>query len=174
MKKKIILLILISLSISGLIFAYSKGMLPGMYDKNSGKRPYDYPGSKWKCEELQMEVEVPEDFIEEKDARLYGTMIDNNEEIRVGSYVSPVYDVPTDKSEFDVHIKLAHHNLARGLYRVGFNIGHKEIAYGLRDYDVVHPVLLMEVVNSTKDTPIVLWQKQWGSTNYHDAEIVIE
>ena len=46
--------------------------------------------------------------------------------------------------------------------------------FGLRDYDVVHPVLLMEVVNSTKDTPIVLWQKQWGSTNYHDAEIVIE
>ena len=103
-----------------------------------------------------------------------GLMIDNNEEIRVGSYVSPVYDVPTDKSEFDVHIRLAHHNLARGLYRVGFNIVHKEIAYGLRDYDVVHPVLLMEVVNSTKDTPIVLWQKQWGSTNYHDAEIVIE
>ena len=103
-----------------------------------------------------------------------GLMIDNNEEIRVGSYVSPVYDVPIDKSEFDVHIKLAHHNLARGLYRVGFNIGHKEIAYGLRDYDVVHPVLLMEVVNSTKDTPIVLWQKQWGSINYHDAEIVIE
>ena len=103
-----------------------------------------------------------------------GLMIDNDEEMRVGSYVSPVYDVPVGKPEFDVHIKLAHHNLARGTYRVGFNIGHKEIAYGLRDYDVVHPVLMMNVVNSTANTPIVLWQKQWGNTNYHDAEIVIE
>ena len=103
-----------------------------------------------------------------------GLMIDNNEEMRVGSYVSPVYEVPAGRTEFDVHIKLAHHNLARGTYRVGFNIGHKELAYGLRDYDVVHPVLMMNVVNSTANTPIVLWQKQWGSTNYHDAEIIIE
>ena len=103
-----------------------------------------------------------------------GLMIDNSEEMRVGSYVSPVYDVPQDKKEFDVHIKLSHHNLARGTYRVGFNIGHKEIAYGLRDYDVVHPVLMMNVVNSTANTPIVLWQKQWGNTNYQDAEIIIE
>ncbi|MBE5963378.1 MAG: hypothetical protein E7252_00385 [Lachnospira sp.] len=83
MKKKIILLILISLSISGLIFAYSKGMLPGMYDKYSDKRPYDYLGSVWKCEELQIEFEVPKDFIEDKDAKLYGTMIKNNEEVTI-------------------------------------------------------------------------------------------
>ena len=103
-----------------------------------------------------------------------GLMIDNNEEMRVGSYVSPVYDVPLGKKEFDIHIKLAHHNLARGTYRVGFNIGHKELAYGLRDYDVVHPVLMMNIVNLTINTPIVLWQKQWGSINYHDAEIEIK
>lgn len=103
-----------------------------------------------------------------------GLMIDNSEEIRVGSYVSPVFEVPKDRNFFYVHIKLQHHNLARGTYHVGFNIGHKEIEYGLRDYDVVHPVLTMDVVNVTADTPIVLWQKQWGCSNYRDAEIVIE
>lgn len=103
-----------------------------------------------------------------------GLMIDNSEEIRVGSYVSPVFEVPNNRNVFDVHIKLRHHNLARGTYHVGFNIGHKEIEYGLRDYDVVHPVLTMDVVNVTAATPIVLWQKQWGCSNYRDAEIVIE
>lgn len=82
MKKKI-LLILILFLIFGLIFAYKRDLLPGMYDKNSGKWPYDYPGSKWKCEELQIEFEVPKDFIEDKDAKLYGTMIDNNEEVTI-------------------------------------------------------------------------------------------
>ena len=103
-----------------------------------------------------------------------GLMIDDNEESRVGSYVSPVCMVPENKSEFLIHITLRNHNLARGIYRVGFNIGHKEIEYGLRDYDVLTNVLALNVVNVTKNTPIVLWQKQWGSTNYRDAEIKIE
>ena len=103
-----------------------------------------------------------------------GLMIDNSEEQRVGSYVSPVYEVPKDKTFFTIHITLKNHNLARGVYYVGFNIGHKEIEYGLRDYDVVHHVLSMNVVNVTSNVPIVLWQKCWGNTNYRDADIKIE
>lgn len=103
-----------------------------------------------------------------------GLMIDNNEEQRVGSFVSQVYDIPKEKNEFTIYLTLNNHNLARGLYHVGFNIGHKEIEYGLRDYDVITYVLSLNVINVTKDVPIVLWQKQWGNTNYRDADIKIE
>ena len=103
-----------------------------------------------------------------------GLLIDNRDGSRVGSYFSPVYLVPENKSEFSVHIILKNHNLSRGIYHIGFNIGHSEIEYGQRDYDVLTNVLSLNVINVTKDTPIVLWQTQWGNINFRNAEIRIE
>ena len=100
-----------------------------------------------------------------------GIMINNNEEERVGSYISQIYDEVPDKNEFVVKVTLRNHNLAKGTYTIGSNIGIKDLSLGLRDYDVVHNVLGMEVLYSTADKPIALWQKGWGNINFQDAEI---
>ncbi len=103
-----------------------------------------------------------------------GMAINNNQELRVGSYVSPVYNVP-DKDEFIVRITLAKHNLAKGSYSLDFNVGLKDLSMGLRDYDVVHYVLYFDVVYQTlhPQTPIALWQGHWGNCNFTDAKIEI-
>ena len=102
-----------------------------------------------------------------------GLMINNSELSRVGSYVSPVFQVPQNKDYFTVTIALKNHNLAKGKYSIGLNIGLKEINHGLRDYDVIHNVVFFEITNIKEGVPIVLWQKQWGNTNYRDADITI-
>ena len=100
-----------------------------------------------------------------------GVIVDNSEEVRVGSYVSPVYDVPLGVDYFTIRINLKNHNLARGTYHVGFNIGMKELDYGIRDYDVLNYVLTFSVSNIRGNTPIVLWKKEWGDINFRNAEI---
>ena len=100
-----------------------------------------------------------------------GIMINNNEEERVGSYISPIYNEVPNKNEFVIKVTLKNHNLAKGTYTIGSNIGIKDLSLGLRDYDVVHNVLGMEVLYSTAEKPIALWQKGWGNINFQDAEI---
>ena len=103
-----------------------------------------------------------------------GLSIANSEERRVGSYISPVLKVPANKDFFIIKLKLKHHNLARGRYIVDFNIGLKDLSTGLRDYDVIHNVLSMDVVYSTSNEVIALWQSTWGNVNFRDAEISID
>ena len=103
-----------------------------------------------------------------------GLMINNSENNRVGSFISPIYEEVPNGDAFVISMTLKNHNLAKGVYTIGANIGIKDLSLGLRDYDVVHDVLSMEIVNATADKPIALWQKAWGNINFQDAEIVIK
>ena len=123
-------------------------------------------------EPLEMEVKIKVNDKRIKNFTI-GVIIDDSEELRVGSYVSPVYSVPNDVDYFTIKIKLMNHNLARGTYHVGFNIGMKELDYGLRDYDVLNYVLPFKVTNIKGNQPIVLWRKEWGDVNFRTAEIEI-
>ncbi len=103
-----------------------------------------------------------------------GMAINDNQEVRVGSYVSPVFQVP-DKDDFTVRITLNNHQLSRGSYSLDFNIGLKDITLGLRDYDVAYLVLFFDVVYQSHKThaPIALWHPNWGNCNFQDAKIEI-
>ena len=98
-------------------------------------------------------------------------MINNSENNRVGSFISPIFEELPNRDTFIIRMTLKNHNLAKGVYTIGANIGIKDLSLGLRDYDVVHDVLSMEIVNSTADKPIALWQKAWGNINFTDAEV---
>ncbi len=103
-------------------------------------------------------------------------MIDNFEEQRIGSYISPVYTVP-DKDTFRITMLVPNHNLARGKYCLNFNIGLKdENEYGFRDYDMVYNMLNFEVKYIDKKTkrPIQVWRDTWGTLHLRKAEITIE
>ncbi len=104
-------------------------------------------------------------------------MINNQEDYRVGTYVSPIFDVDLQGKEYIfMHATLKHHQLAKGNYSVSFNIGIKDLTLGLRDYDLVWDVLHLQVeyISHEGKEPIVLWQKQWGNINYQYADIELE
>ena len=63
------------------------------------------------------------------------------------------------------------HNLARGRYRLHFNVGIKDLSMGLRDYDVVHDVLVfnVEYQDLLYRQPYALWQPGWGNHNLKDV-----
>lgn len=100
--------------------------------------------------------------------------INNCEDVRVGTYISPLLDVPIEKDEFELKITLPDHHLTRGSYSMCFNIGIKDIETGLRDFDVVHKVVDFDVVYATKGKVLALWQKSWGDCYYQDAQITLK
>lgn len=102
-----------------------------------------------------------------------GLHITNQEDRRVGTFVSEIFDVPQSKPEFEIELTLKHHNIARGRYTIDFNIGLKDLKFGVRDYDIVTHTLAFEVVYTTKNEVTSLWMPTWGNTNYRDATLVV-
>lgn len=89
----------------------------------------------------------------------------------VGTYVSPVFDVPLNVDTFNVKLQINDHNLARGIYSTCFNVGLKVLEYGNRDYDVLLKVLNFEVTDLTKGKTMTFWHGEWGHILYHDVNV---
>lgn len=93
-------------------------------------------------------------------------MINNARDERVGSYLSPMIDVSKIKvgEEFTWRVKMDH-NLARGRYRVCYNVGLKNVVDGNRDYDIIHNVLAFNVAYTDAETktPFSYWPDYNGS-----------
>lgn len=98
----------------------------------------------------------------------------NSQEITVGTYVSPIFDVPANQDVFMIKLRVKHHNLSRGKYTTHFNIGLKDYDTGLRDYDVTRNIINFEVVDYTKGKPISLWRNSWGNIILQDVDIELE
>jgi len=106
----------------------------------------------------------------------FEVMINNQSDVRVGSFISKITKAPKETGKFSINIELRDHNLAKGKYQISFNVGLKDINAGLKDFDVVHNVLFFEVIYSdflTK-TPIVLWKEDWGNCNFINGELKIK
>ena len=94
-------------------------------------------------------------------------MIDNQKDERVGSYISPYLDI-SNVNVGDIFIwktVIRNHNLARGKYHVGFNVGMKSIEIGVKDYDIVHYVLSFSIsyANALAKTAFNYWPDYNGS-----------
>ena len=96
--------------------------------------------------------------------------VTNQQEITVGTYISPIYEVPP-KTAFVMEVVVRNHNLSRGIYSTHFNVGIKDLSTGMRDYDITHDVINFEVVNYTDGKPIALWKNVWGNILYQDVDI---
>ena len=97
-------------------------------------------------------------------------MVDDVLDRRVGSYISPI--IACDgKDEIIVRIGLSKHNLAKGKYYVGFNVGMKE--YEFMDYDIVYGVLSFDVkyLNKTEKNEILLWRDDWGRIQFQNGYV---
>lgn len=99
-------------------------------------------------------------------------MVDNGEERRVGSYISPIQMV--DKDEFSILVRLKNHNLARGKYYLNFNVGMKVDAdFQFDDYDIVKGVLSFEILytDNTKSKEIKGWRDGWGNCKFSEGSV---
>ena len=99
-------------------------------------------------------------------------MIDSLGEKRVGSFISPIYEVP-NQDYITIQMKLSDHNLSKGKYTLNFNIGLKQEEYGFMDYDVVYNVLIFDVEYADKEhrMPLSLWRDSWGPCNFRNGSI---
>lgn len=102
-------------------------------------------------------------------------MLDDEEDKRVGSYISPIQEIPFGAEVFNVNISVGHMNLAKGKYKINFNIGMKSAAFGFSDYDVVYNVLSFEIAyqDFANKTPLSFWRYEWGNNKYTDGHITI-
>ena len=102
-------------------------------------------------------------------------MVDDVLDRRVGSYITPIVNCD-GKDEMVVRIGLSKHNLAKGKYYLGFNVGMKSEEYEFMDYDIVYGVLSFSVkyINSAKNKEILLWRDDWGRVQFRDGFISIE
>lgn len=94
-------------------------------------------------------------------------MFNNQKDERVGSYISEYIDlssIPVGE-EFIWRTTIHHHNLAKGKYHVCFNVGLKNIALGLKDFDIVHNVLSFSILyaDSSLKVPFNYWPSYNGS-----------
>ena len=121
--------------------------------------------------ELKKNVGVPKASME--------IMFNNQKDERVGSYISPYLDlshIPVG-GRFVWKTSIRHHNLAKGKYQVGFNIGLKNIEDGVKDYDIVHNVLSFSIAysNAVLKTPFNYWPSYNGSILFAgDSSLITE
>jgi lipopolysaccharide transport system ATP-binding protein len=102
-----------------------------------------------------------------------GLHFTNIEDRCVGTFVSSIYKVPTNKTTFEIKLEVRNHNLSRGRYSTSFNIGLKDLETGLRDYDVLRDIINFEVTDFTRGKPISLWFNAWGNIILQDVGIRI-
>jgi len=102
-------------------------------------------------------------------------MVDDNDEQRVGSYISPIYNVPLQE-KFVVKVSLPNHNLAKGRYSLCFNIGLKNEEYAFIDYDVAVDMLSFEIAYEDRSTmkPLELWRDGWGAMHWKEGKVTIQ
>ena len=101
-------------------------------------------------EQLEFEIVVKKN----KDVQQVSmeVMINNQRDERMGSYLSEYKDISKVKvgESFIWKVIITNHNLVRGRYSVCFNVGLKNIQVGNKDYDIVHDVLVFNVLYLNK------------------------
>ena len=97
-------------------------------------------------------------------------MVDDVLDRRVGSYISPIISCE-GKDEIVVRIGLSKHNLAKGKYYLGFNVGMKSEEYEFMDYDIVYGVLSFDIkfMSKAEKREILLWRDDWGRIQFHNG-----
>ncbi len=89
---------------------------------------------------------------------------DGTSEQRISQYISKAISVPTDKEFYKVRIVISDHGLTKGKYSVSLEVGNKDLAYAVRNYDHVKNVILFNIQYLHKSPKIeyAAWNRSWG------------
>ncbi len=100
-----------------------------------------------------------------------GIIIKDEADNSVGALYSNPIGLPITGNMFQVSLKLPYHNLARGTYKLNFNLSQFNFIAAIRDYDIVYNVISFEVTHKDGDhqIPFVYWPFS-GKSAYYGAE----
>ncbi len=125
-------------------------------------------------ESLEVELEIKRNWNNQAKQFSVELTIDNFNDVRIGSFVSHIFAIP-DKDYFKVHVKVNNHNLSKGKYTIGINVGLKDEEYAYTHYDVAVDMLTFQVEyrDADKKVPIALWKEDWGNCHWRQGEVEI-
>ena len=125
-------------------------------------------------EPLEVELEIKKNWNNQAEHFSVELTIDNFNETRIGSYVSQIFSIP-NKDYFRVRVKVDNHNLSKGKYTIGINVGLKDEEYAYTHYDVAVNMLTFQIEyrDADKKIPIALWKENWGNCHWHQGEVEI-
>lgn len=88
-----------------------------------------------------------------------------------GLYSDPV-ELPGDGTLFRINLTLSNHNLAKGVYKLNFNLSQFDFSAIIRDYDIVYEVIQFQVTHRDigHRQPFVVWPFS-GKIAYRCSEI---
>ena len=91
-----------------------------------------------------------------------------------GGYTVPV-SLPEDGSVFEVKLVLKHHQLAKGMYSMVFNISSFDYQSTAFDYDIITNVIRFKVsfCDAKHEVPFLVWPLR-GKCSYQDTEVSIK
>ena len=103
-----------------------------------------------------------------------GIIIKDETDTMVGGLYSDPFELPEDGELFRITLRLPNHNLARGNYKLNFNLSQFDFTAIIRDYDIVYDVICFEVTHRdcAHHNPFVIWPFL-GKSAYHGSVISI-
>ena len=83
---------------------------------------------------------------------------------RISQYISTPVCIPEDKDLFQVRLSIKDHGLTKGIYSISLEVGTKDIAFAVKNYDHVMKVLSFNIQYLRKNPKIeyAAWNRSWG------------
>ena len=103
-----------------------------------------------------------------------GVIVKDEMENVVGGLYSDPFVLPGVGSQFRIRLKLPNHNLARGKYKLNFNLSQFDFSSSIRDYDIIYEAIRFEVTHrdAAHQKPFVIWPFS-GKCAYQGAEVTV-
>ena len=105
----------------------------------------------------------------------FGIVIRTIDDIVIGANYSKEIELPEKSDIMDVHFVFPNHNLAKGKYKLNFNISSYDYMAIVRDYDVVSDVVRFEVthIDSLHNNVFAIWPFS-GGVKYENSIVTIK
>ncbi len=116
-------------------------------------------------EPLEFEITIKRNNMKVKDFQC-AVILRDSQEKRFATYITPLMQAPDAKDTFKVHLCLSNHNLVKGKYSVQFDIGIKDYANMVENYDGLDNVFQLNVNLMTR-TPLVAYADWYSDYGYY-------
>ena len=116
-------------------------------------------------ESLQFEITIKRNNKSVKEFQC-AVILRDSQEKRFATYVSPMLQAPDGKETFKVSLCLRDHNLVKGKYHVQFDLGIKDYANVVDNYDGVDNVFQLNVNLMTRE-PMVAYAGWFSDYGYY-------
>ncbi|MGN0202141.1 MAG: ABC transporter ATP-binding protein [Candidatus Cryptobacteroides sp.] len=102
----------------------------------------------------------------------YSVFFLDTENRAIEQYVTEMYDVPSDREEYEVRLHIRDHFLTKGTYIVKIEMGMKEFSSVTTNFDQIDRAMPIEVkyIDSDEKKEYSAWQRSWGGyvSHYHN------